>query len=100
MLGGKTSMNPSDLDFKVSWRKTLHKNCHFSKFHVSHNHSGFASGSSKSYSRKNHRSVDLNPLGQVRTIISPVCKCGQSETTKNLFGAESAQNQGFLLYKL
>ena len=100
MLGGKTSMNLSHFDFKVSWRKKHHKNFHFSKFHLSHNHSRFASWSWKSYSRKKHRSVDSNFLRQVRTIISPVCKFGQSEPPKILFGAKNAQNQVFWVYKL
>ena len=95
MLGGQTSMNPSDLDFKVWWRKTQNQNCDFSKFHLSHNHSRFSCWSWKSYSRENHRSVDLNPLRQVRTIISSICKSGQSEPPKILFGAKSAQNQVF-----
>ena len=79
MLGGITTMNPSDLMFKVSWRKKHYKNCHFSNFYLSHNHSRFVSWSWQSYSRKNHRSIDVNPIRQVRTIISPVCKFGQSE---------------------
>ena len=100
MLGGKTSMNLSDLDFKVSWRKKLHKNFHFPKFYLSHNHSRFASWSWKSYSRKKYHSVDLNSLTQVRTIISPVSKFGQSEPPKILFGAKNAQNQVLWVYKL
>ena len=100
MLGGKTTMNPSDLDFKVSWRKKHHKNFHFSKFHLSYNHSRFASWSWKSYFRKKHSSVDLNSLIQVHAIISPVCMFGQSEPPKNLFGAKNAQNQVFWEYKI
>ena len=101
MLGGKTSMNLSDLDFKVSWRKKLHKNFHFPKFYLSHNHSRFASWSWKSYSRKKYHSVDLNSLTQVRTIISPVSKFGQSEPPKILFGAKNAQIKffGYIHYK-
>ena len=46
-----------------------------------------------------HHSVDFNPCREVREIIAPVYKFGQSEPSKILFGANNAQNQVFLKYK-
>ena len=47
-----------------------------------------------------HHSLDFNPCREVREIIAPVHKFGQSETSKILFVSNNAQNQVFLEYKL
>ena len=94
-LGKRNSMNTFDLEFKVWWWETQNKIDIFQTFHLSHNHDRSAFWSWKAYSRTKHRLVDLDSNRQLRTIISPLCKFGQSEPWVFLVGAKNAQNQVF-----
>ena len=95
-LGKGSSMNWSDLEFKVRWWETQNKIVIFQTFHLSKNHSRFAVWSWKAYSRKNHHSIDSDSNRQLRTIISPVCKFGQSEPSNFLLGAKNYSKSSFL----
>ena len=93
--GIRNSMNTFDLEFKVWWWETQNKIVIFQTFHLSHNHDRFAFWSWKAYSRTKHRLVDSDSNRQLRTIIYPLCKIGQSEPWVFLLGAKNTQNQVF-----
>ena len=95
-LGKRNSMNTFDLEFKVWWWETQNKIVIFQTFHLSHNHDRSAFWSWKAYSRTKHRLVDLDSNRQLRTIISPLCKVGQSEPCKFLVGAKKYSKSSFL----
>ena len=95
-LGKRNSMNTFDLEFKVWWWETQNKIVIFQTFHLSHNHDRSAFWSWKAYSRTKHRLVDLDFNRQLRTIISPLCKFGQTQSCKFLVGAKKYSKSNFL----
>ena len=99
-LRKRSSMNWSDLEFKVWWWETQNKIVVFQIFHLSHNHDRSAFWSWKAYSRTKHLLKDLDSNRQLRTIISPLCKFGQSEAWVFLLGAKKYSKSSFWEYKL
>ena len=92
----RNSMNTFDLEFKVWWWETQNKIVIFQTFHLCHNYDRSTFWSWKAYSRTKHRLVDLDSNRQLRTIIPPLCKFGQSEPWTFLLGAKKYSKSSFL----